>query len=307
MLRDAGNANAHVTARACSQSLQPTNHSSYILMPIITSLDQIRNLQERYPFREEELEILARCHEHLASHPNEDFLVTLMKASPYTFYFLPGDELTTRIRWIEDHILPGGFASNLRAALGSDSFVNYANAGVDTNLERFIEGVTDTGRRGPKHATRMLYAIVGEDQDAKAYVDLAIRLCLAAEALASPNLNSQKCFDKLHDFQGLIYSMSEALRKAQDGVELSLQLFYDWSQRDFPLLAAPLSMFMHYLLFHGESFPDNRVPWAQPQLEQKSSIFKSHDSPLLAALSFMSPLCDTKVRAMHAYLLFILS
>ncbi|KAL3907929.1 MAG: hypothetical protein SGARI_003302 [Bacillariaceae sp.] len=135
-------------------------------MTKLTTLSQIHKLEERYPFNEEELEILVRCYDKIRDAPEAggDFLENLALSSPYTYFFLPGDEMHDRVAWLENHILPMGFPSKLRAAISADAFVTYANEGQDKNLERFLEGIADTGRRGPKEALRVLYEIVGDDQ-----------------------------------------------------------------------------------------------------------------------------------------------
>ena len=92
----------------------------------VTDIHKLRKLQERYPFTEEELEILVRCHE---DETEQDFLLKFARASPYQFFFLPGDELKDRVNWIEDHILPPGFPNQLHAAISVDPFVQYANQG----------------------------------------------------------------------------------------------------------------------------------------------------------------------------------
>ena len=131
-------------------------------MTRLTTLSQIHKLQDRYPFSEEELEILVRCHGHL-ENSEDDFLTKLAFSSPYAYFFLPGDEMKDRVTWLEDHILPMGFPSQLRAAISADPFVTYASEGEDKSLERFIEGIADTGRRGPREALHILYNIIGDE------------------------------------------------------------------------------------------------------------------------------------------------
>ena len=86
---------------------------------------------------------------------NEDSFVTkLALCSPYAFFFLPDNEMRNRAEFIENSILPMGFDSQFRAAVSADAFVNYANQNQDLPFERFLEGIADAGRRGPKEASR---------------------------------------------------------------------------------------------------------------------------------------------------------
>ena len=190
-------------------------------MTKLTTLTQIHKLQDRYPFDEEEMEILVRCHDQLEEEENNencgnnnddarDFLLKLSKASPYTYYFIPGNELHDRIVWIEDHILPMGFTSSFRAAITSDPFVSYANQGQNTSLERLVEGIADvTGRRGNKEVLHILYKIADKAEDESVTVDelidLCVRLSIACDALTDPNFDKHKWLHML-DTTGLIVS-----------------------------------------------------------------------------------------------------
>ena len=152
----------------------------------MSSQAQINKLAERYPFDEEELEQLIRCHSALLDTKNADtFLTKIALSSPYSYFFLPGNEMRRRIELIEDKILPFGFGSCIRAAMSVDLFVDCANEG-DLSLERFLEGVADCGQRGHKDALRVIWdccSYLGEFEDkldpAK-IVDLCYRLAFAA-------------------------------------------------------------------------------------------------------------------------------
>ena len=187
-------------------------------MTKLTTLTQIHKLQDRYPFDEEEMEILVRCHDQLEStiesgkdsDGTRDFLLKLSKASPYTYYFVPGDELHDRIVWIEDHVLPMGFTSSFRASITSDPFVSYANQGQNTSLERLVEGIADvTGRRGNKEVLHILYKIADKAEDESVTVDelidLCVRLSIACDALTDPNFDKHKYLQQL-DTTGLLVS-----------------------------------------------------------------------------------------------------
>ena len=145
-------------------------------MTKLTTLMTIHKLEERYPFNEEELEILVRCHDNIGEsnkkcierdEDNPSFLVKLALASPYSYFFLPGDSpMRSRVNWIEEHVLPPGFSNELRAAMACVPFVEYANQGInDKPLERFVEGVACTGRPG-KHAECRLVFLSGAKRTA---------------------------------------------------------------------------------------------------------------------------------------------
>jgi hypothetical protein len=63
----------------------------------MTSLAQIKQWSDRYPFDEGELEILLRCHASITSGKGDgSFLNLLAHSFPYVFFFLPQDELEIR-------------------------------------------------------------------------------------------------------------------------------------------------------------------------------------------------------------------
>jgi hypothetical protein len=69
----------------------------------MTSLAQIKNWSERFPFDEGELEIILRCHASITSSKDSkdgkddgSFLNILTHSFPYVFFFLPHDELENR-------------------------------------------------------------------------------------------------------------------------------------------------------------------------------------------------------------------
>eukprot|EP00978_Attheya_sp_CCMP212_P017655 scaffold47311_cov37-Attheya_sp.AAC.4 len=91
----------------------------------MTSLTEIHELEGRYPFSEEEIEILLRCHKALkddTSGGQDSFVMKLAMCSPYATFFMPGNELRRRVDFLENHVLPSGFSSELRAAISADAF-----------------------------------------------------------------------------------------------------------------------------------------------------------------------------------------
>ncbi|KAG7374028.1 TLD domain containing protein [Nitzschia inconspicua] len=278
----------------------------------LTTLSQIHRLEERYPFNEEELEILIRCHDHIISESTQaeredgDFLEKLAFSSPYTYFFLPGDEMRQRVTWLEDHILPEGFPNKLRAAISEDAFVTYANEGQDRNLERFLEGIADTGRRGPKEALRVMYEIIGDDQidtAAHALMDLVFRLSVASDAFVVPNLDHSMVLTRLNNVNAKINPLVRSLKDYclhRKWNILSRKVFIQWAESNVPLLSAPLSTFIHRLVFRDSPYPVARVPYRHPELDHESAIFTAFDCPSLFSLSLTSRTFHGKMHCLYS-------
>jgi len=294
----------------------PGSPTSTTMPSGLTTLTEIHKLEERYPFKEEELEVLVRCHDNLQQETDKnDFLLKLALASPYSHYFLPGNEMRSRVEWIENHVLPQGLANELRAAISADAFVDYANQGSSKSLERFLEGVADTGRRGAKEALKVLYDIGGGggDGEAKAsdLVDVTLRLAVASDVLEEPNYNKEEVLARLQDIDEVVRSVSLSLvsraaahpEEKEAGVgsgSLVLrQPFIAWAEDTYPMFSAPLSTFVHNLLFHGHSYPPSRIPFVVPRLDHASDVLLNRNKPLaLTALSLASPNLGGKVSAL---------
>jgi hypothetical protein len=259
-------------------------------MTKLTTLTQIHKLEERYPFNEEELEILIRCHDQIRDETSQDdFLTKMAFSSPYTYFFLPGDEMRDRVSWLEDHVLPMGFSNKLRAAISADPFVTYANEGEGKDLERFLEGVADTGRRGTKEALHIIYEIIGEEPAAEELLDLCFRLAIASDAMQMPNLEKESLLKKVASVDVYIMPLAVSLMNTceKDGI-ITQTIFVNWAEYTCPMLSSTLSSFMHHLIFRGRPYPAARVPYSHPKLYDSSDIFMSSDSPLLFFLSVTS-------------------
>ena len=250
----------------------------------------LHKLEERYPFTNEELEILVRCHENIETATEDDdtsYLLKLATASPFAYYFLPGDEMKARVTWIEDHILPLGFPNQLRAAISSDPFVAYANQGEDIALERFLEGIADTGRRGSKEALRMFYECAPDSPSPEELVDLCCRLALACDALKSTNLDKPAYLQRVEALETCTHPMVKSLQsvcKEVDDNIIAKKDFVEWADNTFPLFSSPLATFIHHLIFHRLPFPENRLPYSHALLMEPSEIFNSKNSEVLLLL-----------------------
>lgn len=261
----------------------------------MASLAELKLLEERYPFNEEELEILLRGHQAVVDTTNEDpFITKLALGSPYSFFFLPGDEMRNRAEFIENTVLPMGFDSQFRAAVSADAFVTYANQGHEIPFERFLEGIADAGRRGPKEASVILYDILSEPTPEE-IIDLSYRLSIAADVFVQPMLNKTMVTNMLANSEKACDPLVRSLKEACEDKALNKEIFCRWAQHTAPMLSAILSTFVHNMIFHGRPYPMSRVPYMRPMLDHVSDIFVGQDAALLFPLSVASFNFDGKV------------
>jgi hypothetical protein len=256
------------------------------------------------------MEILVRCHQKLreedrasgddssmASTPS--FLMVLAQASPYAHYFLPEDESgQNRLSFLENNVLPAGFSNKLRAAISDDAFVEYAHQHQDKSLERFLEGVADTGRRGSKQALTVLYKLADGGESPTAAFDImdsCYRLALASEILETPSFDKEACLMKVKQLGPIVQDASEMMER-HGGQDFTLSAFVSWAETHFPMLTAPLSTFVHHLLFHEHAYPGTRIEYQAPKLDKASDIFTEESSMIVTTLCLASASCNSKVR-----------
>mmetsp|Transcript_27565 Transcript_27565/g.58248 ORF Transcript_27565/g.58248 Transcript_27565/m.58248 type:complete len:485 (+) Transcript_27565:97-1551(+) len=276
----------------------------------MSSLAQIKKLSERYPFDESELEQLIRCHAALLDVKNADtFLTKIALSSPYSYFFLPGNEMRRRIELIEDKILPFGFGSCLRAATSVDLFVDCANEG-DLSLERFLEGIADCGQRGHKEALKIIwdccsYIVEFEDKlNPSRIIDMCYRLAFAAEVIVSADADADAIVARLSsEHDSACSSLERSLAQAGEDGLVTKQNFYDWAETMAPQISSTLSTFMHNLLFHGKMLKHrlNFVPFEPPKLDQRSDIFEGVHPPNMFALTCTSPLIGGKWHNLYSF------
>jgi len=260
---------------------------------------ELNKLADRYPFDINEIEQLLRCHSALLDTKNADtFLTKIALSSPYSYFFLPGDEMRRRVEIVEDKILPSGFASCLRAAMSVDLFVDCANEGQDRSFERFLEGVADCGQRGHKEALRVIwdccsYSAEFEDKiDPSIIIDLCYRLAFAADVIISPDADTTAIVAKLEsEHDGACSALERSLSQAGDGGLVTKENFFNWAETMAPMISSTLSTFMHNLLFHGKWIKHrlNFVLFQYPKLDQHSDIFEASHHPNLFALACTTP------------------
>ncbi len=276
--------------------------------PLFADLTTLHALQERYPFTEPELEILVRCHEQLRAE-EQSFLVTLATASPYSVFFLPDYTAVDRVTWLEEHVLPAAFSHQLHTALlKADG--EYALP----SLERFLESIANTGRRGPREALHVLYRCVEGSIDPEAAVaDLVVRLALATQLWYRPEVPDTDVFvPEFQEYhQPTIHRMTDNLRnftnqrheqrnetKSSHITSLTEHIFIEWSEEMFPLLYLTLTSLVQSLLFHGlhanaeESTVHANMSLGLPEPNLPSEIF----TPSIAMpLAWMDPSLSGKV------------
>jgi hypothetical protein len=273
----------------------------------MASLTEIHELEGRYPFSEDEIEILLRCHKALKDGTGQDsFVMKLAMCSPYATFFMPGNELRRRVEFLENYVLPSGFSSELRAATSTDAFVNYANLGMERSLERFLEGIANTGRRGPHEALRVMYNIVCDDGDdnenaASDLIELAFALSVASNVLVSPTATVDQEPNILRRIQNFDSSfMVKSLLQVSDNRDgtttpLTQKMFVEWAEDNMPLLASTLLTFVHRLIFHTRPLPPSRIPYIKPEHYHVSDIFNHSDAHLFA-FGCMTPKLAGQVR-----------
>jgi hypothetical protein len=284
-------------------------------MKDLITLTDIKNLEQRYPFSDLEMEILVRCHEKLREEDTAtcddssrasitSFLMTLANASPYAHYFLPEDESgQNRLAFLENNVLPPGFSNKLRAAISADAFVEYAHQHQDKSLERFLEGVADTGRRGSKQALSVLYELVGGGESTTAAFDImdsCYRLALASEVLVTPSFDKEACLMKVKHLGPIVQEASDLLER-HCGQDFTLAAFVSWAETRFPMLTSPLSAFVHHLLFHEHAYPEPRIEYQAPNLDKASDIFTEESKTILTTLCLASASCNSKVRSIDVW------
>jgi hypothetical protein len=110
----------------------------------------------------------------------------------------------------------------------------------------------------------------------------------------TPNLDHETCLEHVKQLEPVVQAMAESLER--EGEPLTLSTFVGWAESHFPMLSAPLSTFLHHLLFHEHAYPPARIPYQQPLLDRSSEIFTNSSTALLTTLCLASPLCGGQVR-----------
>ncbi len=313
----------------------------------MTSVAEIKKWSEKYPFDEQELEIIIRCHNSIAFPKDkpksgtpdikqQSFLSLLSHSFPYVFFFLPNDEIQNRIELVEDTILPKGFGQRLKNAIypvkGSESDseaietlvrgISHCCGGDSENTLGVIfdcclatTASTTTGKSSSEETVTV---------DPFEIVQLCYRLSIAAEVLVSPTIDKAKVIAAAQEqppllkHHGLTKSLTNTImsmgkeKKKQKSHALahnvSRKAFQKWGIQCVPHIGSTLTAFIYNLVFHGKSFHSQDAVFENPQLCDKTSVFKESTYPLdLFAITCMSPDLGGKVSYhwYHSYFLFI--
>lgn len=269
----------------------------------MTSLAQIKQWSDRYPFDEGELEILLRCHASTTAGKDKDqesFLNLLAHSFPYVFFFLPQDELEVRTSLVEQYVLPAGFEGRFKEALLHKESNSITNEEVE--VERLINGVANSCRRKPEDALGVIFDCCLKNQKGMANLNHLIELCyslsIASSVLVSKRIDQQSIKEfqqKMPSLQGLKTSLSKVAADREDNI--TKQSFIDWGMKIVPHLYACLPSFTHNLIFHGKSTNSHHQETLKcPELLDSSHIFTATNPSLSFTISCMAPSMGGKWR-----------
>ena len=272
----------------------------------MTSLQQIKEWSEKYPFDEGELEIILRCRNSI-SNPTQgedkvSFLNLLAHSFPYVFFFLPRDEIQNRISLVENHILPQGFGEKFKKAI-------FPIKGTESEAEAtevLINGVANCCKGDSKNTLGVIFDCCkrcDETADPEDIVQLCYHLSIAAQVLVSPRINKPRILavgKQNIDLHGLTNSLSNMMASKARGshhskIRVTRQVCLDWGTKCVPHIGSTFSGFVHNLVFHGKSTHSRVSPFSNPELLDSSQIFTDEHDDSLFAISCMAPDLGGKV------------
>ena len=320
----------------------------------------IRYLGDRMPFGDAELRRLCRCYtaveqQLLSPHERASFL------SDFAVHALDDanatqeerDERALLIQVLEAKILPLGFGDKLYATAflkpgetsiyeDPERFTNNNNddnnntqktaADVDdytrmARLEQFFDGLSNCGRRGTKHAVKVLVNCCERVEDdsngddgpmirATELIQLAYRMALAAAFLAASSKSQEEeeeqdndmmrflpADDKtsqqeLNSFARSIVEHATTHRtragvpplsaKAQEELLVTCEDVTNWVD-DVPLFASTLSTLIFRIFCPGQAYPPSRTEFVYPVIPSESAFFEAGSSTLLFVFACLSP------------------
>jgi hypothetical protein len=250
----------------------------------MSSLSQIQRIAHRYNFTDEELEILLRSHDALchamadvSDMTGHNFFNILAHSSPYVFFFLPGDEIKARLDIIHDSILPPGFCRRLWDKFFSHLF---SLSERDSSLDRFISALADCGRSGPEPALNVIFDCCSCDDgpsglvDTHALIQLCHSLVISTAVLTSPSRDT--CLSFTQDtfyLKALVDFFQTHVTEQKKPGFITKTDFMNIAKLYTPMLHQTLSSFMHSLIFHGRTTPEELKLFQIPKFHQRSEIF----------------------------------
>jgi hypothetical protein len=228
----------------------------------MSSMAQIYVLHSHYPFQEEEIEILLRCHASITKYKDDEFdsfLNKLAHSSPYTYFFLPDDEMRRRTTMIEKFVLPPHFGPTLKSLVFNEDAKS-----EEESIEYFIHAISDCCRRGPREVSALMYDCAKSDMStnihARDIVMFCYRLFLASKILIAPSVSQEDAMDGLLDHIAS-HEESDALQDAIDSLStvadseglITKNAFVSWALSTNSIILCPFSSLVNNLIFHGKS------------------------------------------------------
>jgi hypothetical protein len=275
----------------------------------MTSLAQIKQWSEEFPFDEGELEILLRCHASITSCSKDEgtFMNKLAHSFPYVFFFLPNDEMEKRTSLIEQHILPTGFGEKLKGAIfpcGHNDNDDGDEKEEDA-VEKLINGVANCCRRGEKNALQVIFDCCKNEQgtaEPNTLVSLCYYISVASEILVSKRIDEKHITSLCEEpisLHGLTASLSEVADDGNSG-NVGKAAFVDWAFSCAPHISLTLVSFTNNLIFHGKSTKSHHEAFVNPQLLDSSDIFTASDPSILFTIRCFSSSMGGKWRLLFS-------
>ncbi|CAB9519216.1 TLD domain-containing protein 1 [Seminavis robusta] len=299
----------------------------------------IKYLGDRMPFGDAELKRLYRCYYQIEQASERISFLTdwAVHADPQATDAVR-EERALLIGVLEAKVLPEGFGNRLYQTAflrrGEVSVYNDNNspksnaAPVDeytrvANLEQFFDGLSNCGRRGTKHAVKVLFhccdqnaTITTPDEpmiQANDLIQLGYRIALSSAFLKSSNQEEEDEQDndmarflpaedklsqqELHSFAQSIVDHSNVRRSrmgipplptTQEELWVSIDDVTSWVNDEAPLFANTLSTFMYRVFNPGQPYPPSRTEFVYPVIPQESAFFEAGSSTLLFVFACLS-------------------
>lgn len=292
----------------------------------------IKYLGDRMPFGDQELRRLYRCYYHIEgiAAPRTSFL------GDWAVHAAAEEEREERallMDVLEIKVLPPGFGNKLyKTAFLKKGQPNVYEGGSNdgeideytriSRLEQFFDGISNCGRRGTKHAIKVLFHCCEEDTtssdepmiQATELIQLAYRIALASAFWASSTKKAEDADEEDNDMarflpaedkmsQQELESFAKAIvdhaktRRQRSGLPplpedkglVSCDDVAAWVDDEAPLLASTLSTFCFRTFCPGQPYPPSRTEFVYPVIPMESAFFEGGSSTLLFVFACLSP------------------
>lgn len=320
--------------------------------------EDFKFLAGRFPFGDAELHHLYRAYHAILESKNEDrtsFLADWSEectlhftsntssgtaanaaATPSNADTAAIDERRTLIQVVETKLLPPNFGNRLYevAFLAAGDASPYADDAAETSavdaytqrarLEKFFEGLSNSGRRGTKAAMTVMFdicqqATASTDTEPRRIqvtelVDMGYRIALATAFLQAADKDDRDvagyldCADDTtldETLKALANSIVERGRRRierttspsssaaandpylEQGL-VELQDILEWADAVAPVFASILPTFTFQIFFPGRPTPPSRTAFDFPRILSESTFFSKPSSPLLFTFGCLS-------------------